>query len=237
MLAVFKRDLLSYFTTPVGYVFMAIFLAVNGGVFSMMTLQMGTESSIDSYFSTIMLLFVIVIPILTMKTFSEEKKQKTEQLLMTSPVSIGGMVFGKFLAAYVIFAGTFLLGCFNFVAIDRFAADPPNWPSIIGSILAMLLLGMAFVAIGVFVSALTENQLVAIIATAGLMGLFLVLGMLNSYIPFAPVREVLNWLSVYSRFYNFTYAILDFAALLYYLSITFVFLFLTVRIYEKRRWA
>ena len=128
MLAVFKRDLLSYFTTPVGYVFMAIFLAVNGGVFSMMTLQMGTESSIDSYFSTIMLLFVIVIPILTMKTFSEEKKQKTEQLLMTSPVSIGGMVFGKFLAAYVIFAGTFLLGCFNFVAIDRFAADQPNWP-------------------------------------------------------------------------------------------------------------
>ena len=237
MFAVFKRDLFSYFTTPVGYVFMAIFLAVNGGIFSMNTLQLGTESSLSGYFTTMMLLFVILIPILTMKTFSEEKKQKTEQLLMTSPVSIGGMVFGKFLAAYTIFAGTFLLGCFNFVAIDRFASDPPNWASIWGSVIALLLLGMAFVAIGVFVSALTENQFIAILLTAGVMGAFLVIGLYNTHIPFAPLREALSWLSVYSRFGNFNYGILDFAALLYYVSITFVFLFLTVRVFEKRRWA
>lgn len=237
MFAVFKRDLFSYFTTPVGYVFMAIFLAVNGGIFSMTTLQLGTESSVGSYFTTLMLLLVILIPILTMKTFSEEKKQKTEQLLMTSPVSIGGMVFGKFLAAYTVFAGTFLLGTFNFVALDRFASDPPNWATIWGSVLALLLLGMAFVAVGIFVSALTENQFIAILATAGLMGLFLVIGLYNDKIPFAPLREVLSWLSVYSRFGNFGYGIFDFAALLYYVSITFVFLFLTVRVFEKRRWA
>lgn len=69
------------------------------------------------------------------------------------------------------------------------------------------------------------------------MALFLVVGMLNSYIPFAPVREVLSWLSIYSRFANFTYGVFDFNAILYYFSISFVFLFLTVRVYEKRRWA
>lgn len=237
MLAVFKRDLISYFTTPIGYVFMAIFLAVNGGVFSMTTLQMGTESSMSSYFSMMILFLIVLIPILTMKSFSEEKKQKTEQLLLTSPVSIGGMVFGKFLSAYVIFAGTFLLGCFNFIALDRFSVYGPSWPTIIGSVIAVLLLGASFVAIGIFISSLTENQLIAIIGTVAVMALFLVMDLLNSYIPFAPVREVLSWLSIHSRFTNFTYAIFDFSALLYYLSVTFVFLFLTVRIYEKRRWA
>ena len=81
MFAVFKRDLVSYFTTPIGYVFMAIFLAINGGLFSLMTLQAGNQSSITGYFSMVTIILAIVIPVLTMKTFSEEKKQKTEQLL------------------------------------------------------------------------------------------------------------------------------------------------------------
>jgi ABC-2 type transport system permease protein len=103
--------------------------------------------------------------------------------------------------------------------------------------LAVLLIGAAFIAIGIFVSSLTENQFVSAIGTIVLMGSFLVIGMLNSAIPFAPVREVLSWLSVYSRYGNFTRGYLDFGALLYYTSISFVFLFLTVRIYEKRRWS
>ncbi len=238
MLAVFKRDLVSYFTTPIGYVFMAIFLAVNGGVFSLFTLQAGVDSNVSTYFTTMIFALIIVIPLLTMKAFSEEKKQKTEQLLMTAPVSLGGMVFGKFLAAYTVFAGTFLLGCINFTTLYKFyAEDKPNGASLFGSVIAVLLIGAAFVAIGLFVSSLTENQIIAAIGTIALMGSFLVLGMLNSYIPFAPVREMLSWLSVYSRFANFTYGIFDFNALLYYASISFVFLFLTVRIYEKRRWA
>ena len=238
MLAVFKRDFVSYFTTPAGYVFMAVFLAVNGGVFSLFTLQEGVDSSVSSYFTTMVFALIVVIPLLTMKTFSEEKRQKTEQLLMTSPVSLGGMVFGKFLAAYALFAGTFLIGCLNYTTLYRFAAeDKPNTASLAGSTIALLLLGAAFVAVGIFVSSLTENQIVAAVGTMALMGLLLVLSMLNSYIPFPWLREALSWLSVYSRFSNFTYGIFDFAAVLYYASICFVFLFLTVRIYEKRRWA
>ena len=238
MFAVFKRDLTSYFTTPIGYVFMAIFLAVNGGVFSLYTIQEGTESNVSNYFTTMILALIVLVPILTMKSFSDEKRQKTEQLLMTSPVSLGGLVFGKFLAAYTIFAGTYLIGCLNFTVLYRFAAeDKPNGAALFGSVIAVLLIGAAFVAVGLFISSLTESQVIAVIGTMAVTAGFLVVGMLNSYIPFAPLREALSWLSVYSRFANFTYGIFDFAAMLYYASVAFVFLFLTVRIYEKRRWA
>ena len=253
MLAIFKRDFISYFTTPIGYVFMAIFLAVNGGLFSIFTLQAGADSDVGGYFMAVIFALMIVVPLLTMKVFSEEKKQRTEQLLMTAPVSLGGMVFGKFLAAYAVFAGTFLLGCFNFVALATFGPkrtiydeitrqplkDVPdyNMAPVIGSVIAVLLIGAAFVAMGVFISSLTENQFIAAIGTIALMGVFLVVGFLNAYIPFAWFREALSWLSIYSRFGNFTAGIFDFDAILYYISISFVFLFLTVRIYEKRRWA
>ena len=95
MSAIFKRDLRSYFTTPVGYVYMAILLAVNGGAFSMFTIQEGSDSKVASYFTTMIFALIVLIPLLTMKTFSEEKKLKTEQLLMTSPVSLGGMVLDR----------------------------------------------------------------------------------------------------------------------------------------------
>ena len=85
MSAIFKRDLRSYFTTPVGYVYMAIFLAVNGGAFSMFTIQEGSDSKVASYFTTMIFALIVLIPLLTMKTFSEEKKLKTEQLLNTVP--------------------------------------------------------------------------------------------------------------------------------------------------------
>ncbi len=244
MFAIFKRDLRSYFTTPVGYVYMAIFLAVNGGAFSLFTLLEGDRSSVRNYFTAMIFALIVLIPILTMKTFSEEKKLKTEQLLMTSRVSLGGMVMGKFLAAYTVFAGTFLLGCINFTALFEYGpmnydgtASEYNGAVLIGSVIAVLLIGAAFVAIGLFISSLTENQIISILVTVAVMGLFLVIGMLNSSIPFAPVREVLSWLSIYTRFANFTYGVFDFNAVLYYVSISFVFLFLTVRIYEKRRWA
>ena len=259
MFAIFKRDLVSYFTTPIGYVFMAIFLAVNGGLFSLMTLQSGAGASVSGYFSMVTMILAVVIPVLTMKSFSEEKKQKTEQLLMTSPVSIGKIVMGKFLSVYTIFSGTFILGTvFNFTVYHEFADSLYLWVvdnaqregaitrwdvfshfalSIIGPTIAVLLIGAAFAAIGIFISSLTENQLVSLISTIAILLGFMFVASFNGLIPFAPVREVLDWLSVYSRYGNFLYGIFDFAAIVYYISICFVFLFLTVRVYEKRRWA
>ena len=102
--------------------------------------------------------------------------------------------------------------------------------------IAILLLGGAFIAIGIFISSLTENQLTAIMGTMAVLILTILCSFLNSYIDSYPVRVVLSWISIYSRFANFTKGVFDYAAVAYYASIMFIFLFLTVRVYEKRRW-
>lgn len=236
MLAIYKREMKAYFTSPIGYVFIAVFLAVNAALFSFCTLLMGEGSSVSSYFSLIMFVFIILVPMLTMKMFSEERKMRTEQLLLTSPISLVGMVFGKFFAAFTMFAGAFIFGnLINFSLLYKFGT--PNTASLISSSVGILLIGAAFIAIGVFISALTENQIVAAIGTMGVLIFMLVINFFNSFIDSYAVRSVLLWISVFSRYNNFTYGILDTAALLYYFSICFIFIFLTVRVYEKRRWA
>lgn len=234
MLAIYKREMLSYFTSPIGYVFMGVFLAVSGFIFSLATLQQGVDSDVGTYFTIMLFVFVVVIPLLTMKSFSEERRSRTEQLLLTSPVSLFGMVFGKFLAAYTMFAITYIASCFNYIALYKFGN--PNTGQLVGYSIAILLIGAAFVSVGIFISSLTENQIIAAIGTIAVILIFLLASFLNQYIDVYAIRAVLSWISVYSRFGNFTHGVFDFNAVLYYFSIAGVFLFLTVRIYEKRRW-
>lgn len=236
MLAIYKREMLSYFTSPIGYVFIAVFLALNAFIFSVFTLMAGENSSVGTYFMFVMFIFIILVPLLTMKSFSEERKMRTEQLILTSPVSLMGMVFAKFLAAFTMFGGTFIGGnLINFATLYKYGE--PNTAVLISSSIGILLIGSAFIAIGLFVSALTENQLVAAVGTMGILIFLLLVGLLNSYIDSYVVRTVIDWISIYSRFGNFSYGILDPATLVYYFSICFVFMFVTVRIYEKRRWS
>ena len=235
--AIFKKELRSYFTSPVGYVYIAAFLAISGFAFSMLTVQYGASGSdydLTTYFTIIMFVFSILVPLLTMKIFADERRMKTEQLLLTAPVSLPGMVAAKFLAAYIMFAGTFLVSCLDFYVLFKYGEPQPG--VLFGYVVSILLLGGAFVAIGVFVSALTENQITAAVVTIGILLLMLSINFLNSYIDVTWLRVVLNWISIYGRFSNFTYGIFDFSALLYYASIIVVFLFLTVRVYEERRW-
>ena len=171
-----------------------------------------------------------------MKSFSEERKMRTEQLLLTSPISLMGMVFAKFLAAFTMFAGTFIFGALMMFP-TLYMYGEPNTAVLILSTIGILLIGAAFIAIGLFVSSLTENQLVAAVGTMGILIFLLLVGLLTSYIDVYAVRVVIDWISIYSRFGNFSYGILDPATLVYYFSICFVFMFLTVRIYEKRRWS
>ncbi len=236
MLAIYKREMQSYFTSPIGYVFIAVFLALNAFLFAIFTLLEGENSSVGTYFTIIMFIFIVLIPLLTMKMFSEERRMRTELLLLTSPISLIGMVFGKFFAAFTMFAGTFIGGnLINFATLYRYGE--PNTAVLISDSLGILLIGSAFIAIGLFVSALTENQLVAAVGTMGILIFLLLVGLLNSYIDSYVVRTVISWISIYNRFGNFGYGILDFSSILYYFSICFVFMFLTVRIYEKRRWS
>ncbi len=234
MLAIYKRELRSYFVSPIGYIFVAIFLIASGLLFSYCTLQAGTGSSVSTYLTLVMYMFIIVLPLLTMKLFSDEKRMRTEQLLLTSPVSLMGMVVAKFLAAYTVFAATYLISCLDFLVLYQYGT--PNAAILLGSSLAILLAGGACIAIGVFISALTENQLIAALGTMAIIVFFVLTSILNGYIDNAVIRSVINWVSIMERFVNFTSGIFDFNAIVYYLSLSFVFLFLTVRVYDKRRW-
>ena len=218
MLAIYKREMLAYFTSPVGYVFMAMFLAVNAFLFAFCTLLMGVDSSVSSYFQFVMWAFIVLVPMLTMKMFSEERRARTEQLLLTAPISLMGMVAGKFFAAYTMFSGTFVLGSvINFSLLYKYGT--PNTATLISSAVGILLIGAAFIAIGIFVSALTENQIVAAVGTIGIILFMLVIGFLSSFIDVYAIRVALTWISVFSRYSNFAYGILDIASLLYYFSI------------------
>lgn len=234
MFAIYKRELRSYFVSPIGYIFVAIFLLASSLLFSYCTLQAGANSSTATYFSMLMYAFIIVLPLLTMKLFADEKKMRTEQLLLTSPVSLMGMVMAKFLAAYTVFAGTYLTSCLNFIVLYQFGT--PNTAILIGSSLAILLAGAACIAVGVFISSLTENQLIAALGTMAIIIFFVLSSALNVYIDSSFIRSIINWVSILERFTNFTAGIFDFNAIVYYLSLSFVFLFLTVRVYDKRRW-
>jgi ABC-2 type transport system permease protein len=133
-----------------------------------------------------------------------------------------------------MFAATFLISLFDYYVLFKYGKPQPG--VLFGYAVGILLLGGAFVAIGVFVSSLTENQITAAVGTMAILLLMLSVNFFNSYIDITWIRTVLNWISIYSRFGNFTYGVFDFTALLYYASIMFVFLFLTVRVYERRRW-
>ena len=235
MLAIYKREMRSYFTTPIGYVFMAVFLMASGFCFSLTTLQSQT-SDVSTYFQFLMFAYVVIIPLLTMKTFAEERRTRTEQLLLTAPVSLPGLVMAKFLAAFTMFFGTLAVTSVYFISLAKYS-DKINWARVWGSMFAMVLIGMTFIAIGIFVSSLTDNQFTASLGTIGILLGFLVVGMMNSLIDSYVVRSVLRWISVYSRYSYFTYGIFDFGAVVYYVSICVVFLFLSVRVFEKRRWS
>ncbi len=233
MLAIYKKEIRSYFVNPIGYIYIALFLAISSLLFTYTTLYSATcETTV--YYTFMLYLFVVLIPLLTMRMLSEEKKSKTEQILLTTPVSLFSVVFAKYLAAFTLFAGTLLASCLNFVVLYFYGE--PNSVIMFSTTLGILLIGSAFVAIGIFVSACTENQLVSAFVTMVAIASTLVIGILANYVTFTPLRVVMKWLSVFDRFYVFTYGYFDIVALLYYVSISVVFIFLTVRVLEKRRW-
>ena len=255
MLAIYKKEMRSYFINPVGYVFIGVFLALSAGLCCYTTLQSNSYST-ASYYYWLILSMIIIIPLLTMRTFSEERKMRTEQMLMTAPISITGMVMGKFLAAMTIYAGCLAVSCVNLIPLyvmgkresnpDEGVVAGPVTPEVVGSLLGVLLVGAVFIAIGILISSMTENQLSAAVITIAVLAVMLILNMLNGVgseeegtrlINNYVARYIIDWVSVVSRFNNFQYGILDWSALLYYVSMTFIAIYLTVRVYERRRWA
>ncbi len=236
MLAIYKREMLSYFTSPIGYIFMAMFMAMSGTLFSIFTFFVNS-TSVSTYFTFLIFIFIIVIPLLTMKLMSEEKKLKTEQILLTAPVSIASIIIAKFLAAFTMFGITFIVSeAIHFFVLGRYTENI-NYPEVMGTTIGVLLIGAALIAVGLFISALTESQIVAAISTIAAVLLMICLSIIASYIPNDLLANVIRWFAILSRFSPFTIGILDLASIVYYISVAVIFIFLSVRVYEKRRWS
>lgn len=235
MFAIYTRELKSYFYTPIGYIFCGMFLVVSGIVFAESTLLAQSLESVGQYFVYMMFIFAILLPLLTMKLFSDDKRNRTDQILLTSPVSVIGIVMGKYLAAITVFGATFLANSFNFVLLFKYGT--PNIVSIFMNILGIFLLGAAFIAIGIFLSSITENQLIAAVSAMGVNVAMLLISVVAAEIKSSFVRSVLKWFSVVDRFTPFTHQMLDVSAIIYYLSLAAVGIFLTTRVIEKRRWS
>lgn len=234
MSAIYKRDLRAYFTSPVGYVFIAAFVFVMNLVFFILNM-LTARNQLTTCYSIMLYALMVLVPILTMRTFSEDYKQKTDQLLLTAPVKPVGIVMGKFLAAYTVFVISLLLMLVQVIIIS--AVSSPNVAIIFGNYIALLSVGAVYVAIGCFISSLTENQLVANIATLAINVALFLLDFAYNYINLSWIKRILYWISIYRRYNTFYLGVFSVADFFFYVCAAAVFLFLTVRVLEKKRWS
>ena len=234
MSAIYKRDLRAYFTSPVGYVFIAAFVFVMNLIFYIQNM-MTAQNRLTTVFSVMFYALIVLAPVLTMRTFSEEYKQKTDQLLLTAPVKPVGIVMGKFLAAYTVYVISLALLLIQVIIIA--AVSTPNGAIIFGNYIALLAVGAVFIAIGTFVSSLTENQLVANIATLAINVTLFLLDYAYDLVNVGWIKQILYWISIYRRFNTFYVGVFSVADFVFYICAAAVFLFLTVRVLEKKRWS
>lgn len=234
MLAIFKRELRSYFTSPMGYIFCAVFLVVNNLFFYMINIY-GQYSDLTSLFSNMLFMLLFIIPLLTMRSLSEESKQQTDQLLLTAPINIWEIVVGKFLAAMSVFLIA-LAGTLVWPLIVTMYGNPAVY-TIVGNYVAIIFATSTFVAMGVFISSLTKSQIVAAIISYCVFLAIYFLQSIASIIDQTFIQNVLNWFSIFTRYQNISMGLFSLADIVYYFSYTVVFLFLTTRVIEKKRWA
>ena len=232
MTAIFKREFKAFFATPVGYIVLAAFYFFSGYYFTILY-TMGSPE-VKDIIMTLSTVIIFVTPLLTMRLMSDDRRMKTDQALLTAPVSLYSIVFGKFLAALGVYALGFAPTIvFQFIVMTKVQI---NILSYLYALLGAVLLGAALIAIGMFISSLTENQIVAAIVTIFIILFSLVMNFLVSYISVYAVRFVVDWFSFYTRFLPFTQGVMSIESILYFISITAVFIFLTVRVHETRRW-
>lgn len=233
MKAIFKRELRSYFNSPVGYVCIAV-LAALYGLFYYQVMALGSTSYISSVYSTMFSFCMMVIPIITMRSMTDDQKNKTDQALLTAPVGVTAIVMGKFLACLSVFFVASTLGLLPAVAMTFFSS--PSWGEILGNYLGTLLYGGAMISIGVFISSLTISQIIAAIGTFVVSVILMYIDSLASAISSPVVSAVVDWISFNNRYSTFTQGIFSVSSTVFFLSVMAVFVFLTARRLESRRW-
>ena len=246
-----KRELHAFFVSPVAYAFLVLFLLIAGyffyrslTYFSYVSLQAGydrgasgilnpNEAVLAPLYSNLVFLMLFALPILTMRLFAEEKKSGTLELLMSYPLTVPQIVFGKLLAALSVFA----LGLVSALLFPVILAvvGSIDWAPVLTAYLGLLLVAAAFCSVGLLFSAMTENQIIAAAATfAVLLGLWAI-GWITSFLPGA-LGMALNQLSIYFHFSEFNRGVLNSNDALFFISLTVYFLFLTIMVLKNRTW-
>ena len=233
MLAIYKRELKALFTSFIAYIFLFIIFLLSGIFFYMTSLSM-LSTSLAATFGVLFFVNVIILPSLSMRAFSEDKQQRSDTLLFASPVKLGSIVMGKFLAAYTVFA--LGLSITIIYAIIMSAYSPVDWSVFFCTIIGMLLTGAAFLSLGIFVSVFTENQFVAFIMALGLSAAWLLIDILKDIFKSGVIPKIVSFLSMYAHYNNFNIGIYSLTSTIFFISFTLIFLFLTGRVLDKRRW-
>jgi gliding motility-associated transport system permease protein len=250
--AIYRKELGHYFVSPVAYVVVAVFLIVAGFFFRLytalaiqqsmeMAMQgMGSNTDVpgevlNAFFGLLSTLILFLAPMLTMGVYAEERKRGTMELLMTSPITELQIVLGKFLASLTLFA-IMLFPTALYVSYMCFRSEPkPPWMLILAGYLGALLLGASLLAIGSFISSLTESQLIAVVLS---FGVILILWVLDFAVRGSDsvAGQVLQYISVIHHYDDFTHGVIDTSSLIYYISVPILFIFLTVRSVDSMRW-
>ncbi|MBS1516897.1 MAG: ABC transporter permease subunit [Bacteroidetes bacterium] len=233
ILTIFKKELRSYFNSPVAYIVIVVFLIITGWFFTS-NLFIGGVVTMRNVFDIIPFIFLFFIPAISMRTFSEEKKSGTIELLLTKPISDMDIVLGKFFSTLTLTAIAIAFTLFYVVSLTFLG--PIDTGSIIGAYIGLLLMSGVYIGIGIFASSLTENQVVAfIISFLIVFGLFL----LNKVLVFLPTElaSILEYISVDYHFSNIARGVIDSRDIIYYLSGITIFLLLTRTSLESRRWS
>ena len=232
MTAIYRKEMRQYFHTPIGYVFLAIFLFINAFYFLLQNL-LTRSGDITDYFRATITLEMFLIPILTMRSLSEEKKQRTDVFLCTMPVRRVDIVLGKFLAAESVF----LLGLAVTVVFPVILALCGSTQLFItlGNYLGIILVMSAFIAVGIFASSLSENQIVAAIISYVIIFLLWYSYGLGTAVRSETLLALLNRVSMMRLYSQLVMGVLDPAAIFLELAVTFIFQFLTVFVMERKR--
>ena len=232
--AILKRELGAYFSSATAYVVMAVYFFFSGLFFNFYCIS-ANSSSLSYVYGNMFYIILFLIPIITMKTFAEEKKQKSDQALLTAPTSLTEIVLGKFLGAFCLYAICCCIFLVYAVVISFFAT--PDWPVILCTFAGIILLGAALIAINVFISALTESMIIAAVAGMALGLLISFLGNISDMLSIDWITAVLEKINPLNYYTNFTYGILSIVDIVFFLTLTGLFIFFTVRVLEKRRWS
>ncbi len=248
ILAIAGKEIRSYFASPIAYIVIGFFALLYGwffvailAYFLRQSMQMlGAESAanvnqqlIRPLLQNVAVLILFMLPMVTMRTYSEEKRSGTIELLLTSPLTDFQIIFGKFLGALALYA--IMLGVSLLHVAVLFIYGRPEWREVVTAYLGLLLLGGCFISVGLFISSLTRNQIVAVAAT---FGVFLFLWVINWIGSFAGpgIEKITTYLSIIEQFDDFGKGVIDTSHVVYYLSFITFGLFLTAKSVDSERW-